>query len=77
MIEIFEPRYHDKVVLVASYKIPRSGDLEIKITKGYYAGAYVVSVSELNGCKKDVMKTKRGGNLEMVAIPLDMLRKVN
>lgn len=72
MIEIWEPRYHDKVVLVAAHRVKYP--MEIKITKGAYQGEYVVNEGDY---KHDKMKTKSGQLMDMVCIPLDRLEKKN
>ena len=43
MIEIFEPRYHDRRVLIAQFRIPAGKDFLIRITKGACAGMYKVT----------------------------------
>ena len=42
MIQIYEPRYNDRKVLIARYKIPCGTDFKIEITKGAYKGIYLV-----------------------------------
>lgn len=75
MIEIWEPRYRDKTVLVANYKIPTSGNLELRITKGYYAGEYTVDEEVAFNCPIEQMGTKSGGTIDVRVIPLDKLKK--
>ena len=77
MIEIFEPRYRDRTVLIAAYKV-RAGDesTKIKILKGYYAGDYIIDSEVIKGASREKMKTKRGGEITVLVIPLDKLEKV-
>lgn len=72
MVEVWEPRYRDRVVLVATRKVKYP--LEIKITKGAYQGEYVVDEGDY---KHDKMQTKSGDLLDMTCIPLDKLRRID
>lgn len=76
MIEIWEPRYRDKTVLIASNKIPATGDTKIAITKGYYKGHYLIDESVVKNCPVEKMQTKRGGEIQVTIVPLDKLRKI-
>lgn len=75
MIDIWEPRYHDKKVLVANYRIPSRGDIDIKISKGYYAGKYTIARETIANSPIEQMKTKKGGTVDMRVIPIDKLQK--
>lgn len=75
MVEIWEPRYRDKTILVANYKIPTREDLKIKISKGYYKGDYTVTKEVALNCPLEQMQTKRGGTVEVRVIPLANLKK--
>lgn len=75
MIEVWEPRYRDKSVLLAVYRLPKEGDVEFKITKGFYAGEYTVSREDLKSAKREVMKTKKGEDIQMVSVPLEKIKK--
>ena len=72
MVEVWEPRYRDRVVLVATRKVKYP--LEIKITKGAYQGECVVDEGDY---KHDKMQTKSGDLLDMTCIPLDKLRRID
>ena len=76
MIEIWEPRYRDRKVLVASNKVRANQDVEIEITKGFYKGKYVVDYKEVENSAREKMATKRGGEIEVICIPLDKLKKI-
>lgn len=76
MIEIFEPRYHDRTVLVAKYKIVSGKDCQIKLLKGAYKGIYLAKAEVIKNSKISYMTTKAGKQLEMVAIPLDKLERI-
>lgn len=75
MIEIWEPRYRDKSVLIATYRLPREGDVEVKITKGFYSGKYIISRDDIIGAKIEDMKTKKGGTVQIISVPLHKLKK--
>ena len=75
MIEIWEPRYRDKTVLLADYRLRAGEDAEIKIVKGYYAGNYKASSDVIDEAQRETMKTKKGGEITVVIIPLEKLEK--
>lgn len=75
MFEIWEPRYHDKTVLLAQYRLHGNEDVDVKIVKGFYAGKYKVSAEDIRNAKRETMKTKRGEEITMVVVPLDKLVK--
>ena len=64
----------DKKVLVASSKIPKSGDLEIKITKGVYGGEYIVNGDVARKSPEENMETKSGFLMKVKTIPLSELK---
>ena len=43
MIEIRAPRYRDRVVLLARYRLPAGQGVDVKILHGAYKGVYHVS----------------------------------
>lgn len=75
MIEIWEPRYRDRVVLVAASKVKEP--LVFRITKGKYQGTYTVDHSTICQAKHEKMLTKSGGTIEMVCLPLDEIRRID
>jgi len=68
MITIWEPRWHDRVVLIAKHKV--SGGLnKIKFTKGSLAGkVYEAEGSMIRKCPQD-----SNGKITCYAVPLDKL----
>jgi hypothetical protein len=76
MIKINEPRYHDRVVLIARYRIPCGQDFTIQILKGAYAGEYKVSNEVICASPIESMKTRSGKQLSMRAVPLDKLERI-
>lgn len=76
MIKIREPRYRDRKVLLARYRLPAGQSVEIEILSGAYKGLYRVSNDAI--CKSDIenMKTKTGKLLSMRAVALDDLERI-
>lgn len=72
VIEIWQPRYKDNVVLIATYKV-MDGNNFIRFTKAkHLAGSlFVVHSSVIRSCPKDT-----NGKIACFAVPLDMLEKV-
>ena len=75
MIEIWEPRYRDNTVLVASRKVRQGEDIEIAITRGYYKGQYTVKAKDIAESPREMMTTRTGGQIEVIAVKLSMLKK--
>lgn len=74
-VNIWEPRYHDGMVLVAAYRLKKDEPVKIIIEKGFYEGKYIASAELINTCNVEKMKTKKGEDITMVAIPLDKLKE--
>lgn len=72
MVEIWEPRYRDSVVLIATRKL--SFPLDIKITKGKYHGEYHILEEDVEGARQEKMQTKAGGTIDVTCVPLSKLR---
>lgn len=76
MIKIREPRYRDQVVLVARYHIPCGNDITLEIEKGARAGIYKVKHEDIIKSPIESMKTRNGKAIQMRAIPLDYLERI-
>lgn len=76
MIVIKSPRYRDRTVLLARYRLPCGQDVKVKITEGAYKGIYNVMNDVI--CKSPIegMRTKQGKIIAMRAIPLDAMERV-
>lgn len=76
MITIWQPRWRDRRVLIARYRIPTGCDFNIKITQGAAKGIYRIS-NELV-CKSPIesIKTKNGKTIQVRSIPLDELERI-
>ena len=76
MINIWEPRYKDKTVLVMTSRLAPGEDAEIEIEKGHYAGRYHVSADDIANCATEWKESKAGNTNKFTVIPLDKLVKV-
>ena len=76
MIEIRAPRYRDRVVLLAKYRLPCGTGVDVKILYGAYKGVYKVSNETI--CKSPIepITTKQGKVIAMRAVPLDEMERV-
>jgi hypothetical protein len=77
MIKIKEPRYRDRKVLVARYRIGCGEGLTIEIQQGSYKGIYKVSNEDICASDIESMKTRNGATISMRAIPLDKLERIS
>ena len=76
MIIIKSPRYRDRTVLLARYRLPCGQDVTVKITDGAYKGVYKVSNDVICNSPIEGMETKQGKTIVMRAIPLDAMERV-
>lgn len=76
MIKIWEPRWKDRKVLIARYRIPCGVDFEIEIMKSSAKGIYRVTNELVCKSPIEIMKTKTGKEISMRAVPLDELERV-
>lgn len=77
MIEIRAPRYHDRVVLIAKYKITPGYPVKIKILYGAYKGEYSIPSKVLFQSPVEPMTTRNGNVIAMKAVPLDALERID
>ena len=68
MIEIWEPRYHDMVLLIKPSRLTPGQDADIRITKGSYAGEYLLPGNVIGHCS---VEHKDFG--DMVIVPFESL----
>ena len=76
MIIIKSPRYRDRTVLLARYRLPCGQDVKVKITEGAYKGIYKVSNEVICQSPIEGMETKQGKIIAMRAVPLDAMERV-
>ena len=77
MIIIKQPRYRDRTVLVARYKIPCGKGVTIKILEGAYKGTYTVSNDVICASPIEPLTTRYGKSISMRAIQLDNLNRID
>lgn len=77
MIIIKSPRYHDRTLLIARYKIPCGFGVKVKILYGAYKGVYNISSEDLCSSPIESMKTRYGRQISMRAVSLDKLERVD
>lgn len=75
-IKIWEPRWKDRRVLLARYRIPAGQDVQVRIEKSAAKGLYRVPNTLI--CKSPIedMKTRTGKTIQMRAIPLDEMERI-
>lgn len=76
MIEIKSPRYHDRVVLIARYRLAQNYNPTIKILYGAYKGVYRVSNEVICRSPIETMRTRSGQDIQMRAVSLDDLERI-
>ena len=76
MIEIWEPRYKDRKVLIAKYRIPCGTDFKIRIKKGAYKGIYLVRNSVVVSSAEEKMKARSGADIAIRAVPIEQLERL-
>lgn len=76
MIRVWHPRYHDNTVLVARYKIPCGGGVDLEIMQGAYKGIYKASNATIISSPIESVKSRNGRNISMRVIPIDKLERV-
>lgn len=75
MIDIKAPRYRDRVVLLAKYRLPCGTGVDVRILYGAYKGVYHVSNEVICQSPIEPMKTKQGKQIAMRAVPLDKMER--
>ena len=77
MIIIKSPRYRDRTVLLARYKLPCGQDVKVKITEGAYKGIYKIPNEVICQSPIEGMETKQGKIIAMRAVPLDAMERIS
>lgn len=72
-IFIFEPRWHDRVALIARYRV--FDENEIIIMHNDFSRSYYLTREQAERYPTKEMPTKRGGTVTVYQIPLDDLEK--
>lgn len=76
VIYIKEPRYNDRRVLVARWRIPAGQDILVAIQKGAYKGLYKATNKVICQSPIEPFKTKSGAMFSIRAISMDDLERV-
>lgn len=76
MITIRQPRYHDRKVLIARYKIPCGKDITIEILSGAYKGIYKITNDVICSSPIETMQTRYGKSISMRAVSLDNMERL-
>ena len=76
MITIKSPRYRDRTVLLARYRLPCGQDVKVKILYGAYKGIYNVSNDVICNSPIEGMETKQGKIIAMRAVPIDAMERI-
>lgn len=74
VISIWEPRYHDKVVLIKTDRVGQRN--KIIIERGAYAGEYFAAGIMIKDCPIKPMTTKNGRKVNMYHVPLSQLERI-
>lgn len=70
MIEVWEPRWHDRKVLLAKHKV-RNGMNRINITRGAAKGKYKMSVIAIKS-----YPLESNGTIACYSVPLEKLTRI-
>ena len=76
MIKIKAPRYRDRTVLLARYRLPCGQSVEVEILTGAYAGVYKISNEVICNSPIEGMETKQGKIIAMRAVPIDAMERI-
>lgn len=76
MIDIKAARYRDRVVLLAKYRLPCGTGVDVRILYGAYKGTYHVSNKAICESPIELMTTKQGKQIQMRAVPLDKMERI-
>ena len=75
MIEIRAPRYRDRVVLLAKYRLTCGRGVDVKILNGAYKGTYHVTYKTICESPIEQMTTKQGKQIAMRVVPLGKMER--
>lgn len=77
MIKVREPRYRDRTVLLARYRLPAGQGVTVEIQTGTYKGVYKVSNNVIINSQIEGMETRQGKIIAMRAVPLDAMERIS
>lgn len=76
MIDIKSPRYRDRTVLLARYRLVGGSSVDVRILYGAYKGIYRVTNETICKSPIETMRTRSGQELSMRAIPIDEMERI-
>lgn len=76
MIKIKSPRYHDRKLLIARYRISAGADIKVEILTGPYRGTYKITSETICHSPIEVMRTRNGNSISMRAVSLDDIERL-
>lgn len=76
MIKIKSPRYHDRKLLIARYRIPAGANIKVEILTGSYKGIYKITSDTICHSPIEIMKTRNGNSISMRAVSLDYIERL-
>lgn len=76
MIEVKSPRYRDRTVLLARYRLAGGQDADVKILYGAYKGIYHVTNEVICKSPIETMRTRSGYEISMRAVPIDEMKRI-
>lgn len=76
VIHILEPRYNDRRVLVARWRIPAGGDIFLAIQKGAYKGLYKATNKVICASPIEPFTAKSGVTFQVRAIAINELERM-
>ena len=71
MIEVWQPRYRDRVALLTSSRLPCGQDVDLRIKSGAYKGEYRVPNSVITKSPVEPLSTRGGRTIQMRVVSLD------
>lgn len=76
MIKVKYPRYADKKILLARYRLTCGQDVEVQILAGNYKGIYKVTNEVICKSPIETHKTRNGHAVSMRAVDLSQLERI-
>lgn len=76
MIKIKAPRYRDRSVLLARYRIPCGQDVDVEIQTGAFKGVYKVANETLCKAPIEGLETNQGKIIAVRVVPIDAMERV-
>lgn len=76
MIKIKAPRYRDRSVLLARYRLPCGQDVMVDIETGAFKGIYKVKNEILCKAPIEGLETKQGKIIAVRVVPIDAMERV-